>query len=291
MLTAARPFAPYFISHAPGKGVVARYHLDQAVIDGQLADLRAAGADGISLSLWLYAGVGVNDQFLDWSGGQLAPQMQANLVALLERIKAYGFSWVQIVPQFYGVNDFRNAWTADFMTTRYPENSGFLFSLPALLNSIGLPYLIDLCAEVTNGPYPQRLWIDWTCWFWPDGVPCWDATMSFLPDAASIAALPSVFSGNPPAILAPHIYGADPQKVYDGLQAAGLGGRPWVLGEDYTLTPADHAFAEARRRFVITTKQPILRVCPWPVELSTPAGTPIAVIPQVGGAPWIANGF
>jgi hypothetical protein len=293
MLTTAYRQAPYFIFHAPGKGAIARYHLDTAVIESQLSNLRDSGADGISLSLWLMKDVvklGMSDTFLDWNGGQLTTQMQFNLTEIFASLKSHGFNWVQIVPQFYGPNDFRQ-WPS-WNETLYLENKNFLFGLPDLLNQAGLPYLIDLCAEVTNGPYPQRLWIDWTCWFWPDGVPCWDATMSFLPDPASIAALPSVFSGNYPVILAPHIYGYDPQKVFDSVNAAGLGGRPWILGEDYSLAPTDTAFAAARRQFIATTKQPIMRVCPWPVTLRTPVGTQIdsACVPAIFSQPWAAVG-
>src|SRR5690242_12528757 len=109
MLTAYRQ-APYLIEHAPGMGSIARYHLDSAQVDARLALLRAAGADGISLSLWLRknaVALGLADTYLEWSGGQLAPLMLQNLVGVLASIKRHGFNFVQLAPQFYAENDFR----------------------------------------------------------------------------------------------------------------------------------------------------------------------------------------
>lgn len=297
--------APYFICHEQGKGVIARYNSDTAEIEAQLAALRASGADGISLSPWLMPGAD-NQLFLDWSSGQLAAQNQSNLLALISSIKMHGFNWIQVAPQFYGVaNDFRQWMQWD--EARYLENRKFIFSLSDWLLASGLPYLIDACAEVNAGDgsqYAKRLWTDITSWFYPDGAPCWNFSMSFLPDAASIAGLPSLFRGldqggpvNAPVFLVPHIYRNEQQACYDALQASpawDLHTRPWIIGECFSLTePSDVAVAQGWRDFVVSTKQLIYRVCPWPQDPRTPPEnkTAVLVIPQNGGAGWAECGF
>lgn len=310
-MTAAYPQAPYLICIQQGKHVIARYHLDTAEIDAAAAKLLAAGADGLSLSLWLRknaVALGLGDQYLDWDGmGALVPQMQANLVAFLASMKRIGFNFVQIVPQFYGPNDFRQ-WGKNpdgslvFKQAEANGNWTLVVLLAALCQAAGLNYLIDGCAEVAaadgsvSSYYAKWLWTNITAWFYPEGVPCWNFTMSFLSDVQSIAGLPDLFRGvnpggpvNAPVYLNPHIYGADPQAVYDALATAGLGGHHWFVGEDYSLTqPADSSFVDKRRQFVIKTKQPIVRICPWPVDPRTPAGTMIdlACVPPVFSQPW-----
>lgn len=312
-MIAARPQAPYFIEHEAGKGVVARYHLDTAEIESQLAALRAAGADGISLSLWLMqsaGSLGAGDEYLEWSGGALIPQMQANLVNLLKSIKTHGFNWVQIAVEFYGPNDPReNPWPSGDLSQAppyYAENWAFLSALPALCDAAGLPYLIDVGPEFNdkwesdpalNGQpnvglqlYTKRTWIDTTCTFAPNGVPCWNFSMSFIPGNYDVLA--QAFQGNPPEILLPHIYRGEQQQVYDALSTAGLAGHPWIFGECFSLTqPSDSSVAADVASFVVATKQPIMRVCPWPVDPRTPQGTSIAVIPQVFSQPWKDAGF
>ena len=146
-MTVQRPQAPWFICHQANKGVIARYHLDTVEIDSQLAALRAAGADGVSLSPWLMQGapaLGTADEYLDWVNGALVPQMQANLTNLLAKIKSVGFNFVLVAPQFYGQHDFRQ-WAA-FDNGLYGQNWNFIASLPAMCDAAGLPYLMDVCA-------------------------------------------------------------------------------------------------------------------------------------------------
>lgn len=303
MLT-QRPAAPYFINHAPGMGVIARYHLDKATIDSQLASIRTA-TDGISLSLWLMKGavaLGAGDQYLDWSGGQLTPQMQANLINLLASIKTRGFNWVQIAPQFYGANDPRQQAWVDPQPSYYVENWQFIASLPAMCEAAGLEYLIDVCPEVNDvyltnpglQSYAKRLWVDVTSWFYPNGRPCWNFSMSFIPSNLSV--LISVFQGNWPEILLPHVYtneggglGAELSWLIGQIPA---GIRPWILGETDTLQPGDEAVAQQLAAFIETTKQPIIRVCPWPVTPRTATGVQIdaAVVPQIAPVVWTGVG-
>jgi hypothetical protein len=315
-VTAAHPQAPYLLYYQLGKSVIARYHIDTAEIDAKAAELRAAGADGFSLSLWLQkdaVALGASDTFLDWDGaGNLAPQMQANLVAFLGKMKSLGFNFVQLAPQFYGENDFRQ-WGKNpdgsllFKQDKANGNWNFLASLPGLCQAAGLDYLIDGCAEVNGADgsvasyYAKWLWTNITCWFYEGGVPCWKFTFSFLPDPESIAGLPNLFRGvnsdgpvNAPVYMNPHLYGADPQVVYDALAANGLGGHHWFIGEDYSLPLAsDTDVPKKLRQFVVATKQPIERVCPWPVTTRTPEGTMIdaACVPPVFSQPWATYGL
>lgn len=303
-MVASRPQAPYLICHQSGKGVVARYHLDTGEIVRLVQALKTAGADGISLSLWLMknaVNLGASDLYLDWANGQLSEPCRSNLLNLLAWIKAVGFHFVQVAVEFYNENDPRQK---PFTEQMYAENWIFLDWLRHELDGIGMPYLLDACPEVNDvykdnpnlQAYAKRLWVDCTATASPDGVPCWVYSFSFIPSKLDV--LPDVFQGNPPAILVPHIYRGEQQAVFDGLQTVGLNGKPWLIGECFSLTEAtDQPIADSFKQFVIDTKQPILRVCPWPVDPRTPAtdskGQPIAIdtIPQIVSRPWAIAGF
>lgn len=294
-MIASRPQAPFFINHEPNKGVIARYHLDAAKINSQLETLREA--DGISLSLMLWDGIGPNDLFLDWNAGVLAPQPRANFEALLKQIKAQGFNWVQLSIEFWNNYDPRkNSFTAAL----YDWNQAFLFSLPALLDSVGLPYLIDACPEC-NDVYPdnpglqayaKRLWIDLTATFYPGGVPCWNFSYSFVPGDWSV--MGDVFSDNYPPIFVPHPYVNEPgyASLYDVLEAFEMNAPTelreglWLLGETNSLLDTDTAPAADATRFFQDPVLRLLRVCPWPED---PRG--ISVCPSIVSNPWKAAGF
>lgn len=303
-MVASRPQAPYLITHQSGKGVIARYHLDTAEIARQVTAFKTAGADGISLSLWLMKNakdLGTSDLYLDWANGQLSDQCRSNLLSLLAWIRVSGFHFVQVAVEFYNENDPR---LNPFSEQLYSENWIFLDWLRHVLDETGIPYLLDPCPEVNDvyktnpglQSYAKLLWVDCTATASPDGVPCWVYSFSFIP--SNLDVLPDVFQGNPPAILVPHIYRGEQQAVFDGLESIGFGGKPWLVGECFSLTQAiDQPVADAFRQFVVNSKQPILRVCPWPIDPRTPAadanGQPISIdtVPQIVSQPWANAGF
>jgi len=299
MMTIHRPQAPYFNWYATGKSPIPRYHLDQPIIDAQLDALLAVGADGISLSPLLMenaASLGMSDEFIDWRDGALTPQMEQNLELLLRRIKSKGFNFVQIAPQFYGPNDFRK-WPV-FNEGRYQHNWNFIFRLWNFLRQIRLPFLIDACTEF-NGPYSaaytKRLWDDATTEFYPGGAPVWDVTMSFIP-SASYADVADAFQGNVPMYLVPHPYTNEGDSFYNllkgiqaGLAAVGIPPSTWIFGETDTLRSADVKYTEQCQRFIVDYHQPIERVCPWQVGVSSPPNVNVdpACVPPVVSEAWI----
>ena len=305
-MTAQCSQAPYFIEHQPGKGTIARYHLDTAEITDCLAAIRAGGADGISLSLWLMknaVALGAGDTYLDWDGaGNLTLQMQTNLENLLAAIKAAGFNWVQLAPTFWNENDPRkNPWPSMDLAGAPPYYTGnwlFLGSLPALCTAAGLAYIIDVCPECNDvwdtNPglqlYGKRVWMDTTTWFYQGGEPCWNFSVSFIP--GNYKPVTALFQGNPAAILLPHIYGTEQQAVYDGLQAVGLWDRPWIVGECLTLNqPQDASLAQSWVSFIQKTKQEVVRLCPWQIDARAPNGTQLNVWPPQASKPWADCGF
>lgn len=294
-MIASRPQAPFFINHQPDKGVIARYHLDTAEINSQLATLRSNGADGISLSLMLWDGIGDNDLYLDWYAGALLPQPQANFTNLLKRIKALGFNWVQLSLEFWNNHDPRKN---PFTESLYDGNWFFISSLPALLDSIGLPYLIDACPEVNdvypNNPnlqaYAKRLWVDITSWFYPGGVPCWNFSFSFVP--GNWDTMTDVFSGNPPAIFVPHPYSNEDGGLYEVLEAfytnspTSLVTAPWLCGETDSLLDTDTVQPNDLTNFLRLSKVKLLRLCPWPEDPRTNR-----LVPSIVSNPWKLAGF
>lgn len=288
--------APWLIECEPGKGVIARYATDDAerIITPTLSKMHADGADGISLSPWLMQGAvanGAGDAFLDWNPatGRLVPEMEDNLIELLGDIRTLGFNWVQIAPQFYspdprkvGMDAFQPCWL-------------FIAWLHQQLQSMRMPFLIDACTEFndvypTNAPfaeYVRAMWDNVTATSAPNGIPCWDYTMSFIP-GPNLSCLSSAFQGNWPAILMPHCYSNEP-TLADALQAvwnAVPTWSQWIIGETDTLQPGDEPIAQQLVDFVTATKQRIMRVCPWPVTPRTGAGVQLDVFPPIAGQPW-----
>jgi len=239
--------------------------------------------------------LGMTDQFIDWRDGQLTLQMEQNLELFLRRIKDKGFNFVQIAPQFYGPNDFRQ-WPV-WNETRYQQNWNFIFRLWNFLRKIGLPFLIDVCAECNadyHAQYVKRIWVDATLEFYPGGAPVWDVTMSFIP--SNYAQVADAFQGNVPMYLVPHPYTNEADTFYDllvgihsGLSAAGVPNNIWIFGETNTLRTVDAKYSADCQRFIVDYHQPVERVCPWQVGVTSPPNVNVdpACVPPVVSESWI----
>lgn len=296
MLTQRGP-APYLIDYAPGRGAIARFDQDYDQIATVLDMLKAGGADGISLSPWLWEGIGDNDQYLDWypTTGALGFQAETNLLALLREI-AKRFSWIQVAPQFYDPNPLRvqttqnQSWPRNVGMDAFVGTNLFMDWLTATLDQIfGREWAIDLVGEFndvypTNLPFQQYVkdtWARMTSLRSPGGVPCWNYSMSFTPIAVPIV-LFDAFQGNWPAIFLPHIYSNEP-TLTDALQAAWNAVPPsslWILGETDTLQPGDESVTQQLVQFVQATKQRIICVCPWPIPTTWKKGDPFLAPPR-----------
>ena len=286
--------APYLIEHELGKGAIARYHLDQPAVDGALVSLRN-DTDGISLSPWLMQGadtLGAADTFLNWipAAGRLTPLMESNFLRILTKIVSLNYRWIQVAPQFYapdprkvGMDAFDPAWL-------------FISWLYQTLDGLRIPFIIDAVPEFNDvyldnpgfAQYVNAMWDNVTLTSAPGGEPCWRYSMSFID--ANFDALTPAFQGNIPPVLLPHVYpspgSASLQTTYDALAARGMGGRVWIAGEDYTLTDADSAYAQNWESFVQRTKQPVERICPWPISTAAKQGAQITVAPPVSPNVW-----
>lgn len=318
MLTASCRGGANYWSFDPSKpaGVVAQYHIptSRAIIDSQMAQMRASGMASIGLPLLLMSGAS-DGLYIDWSGGWFAPQMAANFEALLATIKSLGFRFVLVAPQFWGAHNFRE-WTTwnDNLTS---EIWNFLANMYGALGACGMDFFLDLCAEgileetstgaAMANQMSRLLWTNGTCTWWPDGVPAQDIGISFIPTPANIAMMPKVFCGvniggpaNWPGRHCPHPYPPEGGwatmhdqlvGVQDCLRSAGAPDRPWILSETYTLVqPEDDAIAADVHRAVVDRGILIDRIFQWPVTPRTALNVSVEVVPTMYQY-WFKYGF
>lgn len=300
MKTSKQAGGSNYFNYAPqpdgisGKGPVPNYHIasERAIIDGQLDAMRESGQESIQLLLMLKQGA--NDGlYIPWSGGAPNPQCVLNLILLLNTIEAKGFRWVGIVPEFWGVNDFRQGGSAIInpdgtlnQNTLYGEHYAVLKLFRSLLVDRQFDYCIDLCAEADTSDLTtqvaQLLWTWWTGEFWEGGAPCWDATISFVGnDPTAIANASTIFRGtdpngpvNWPARMNFHVYQiGDLTRCVGDAMAAGWPGGNVIQGECYTLTqPDDQKYAQDCRQQVLDHKILLERVIQFPVTPRDPQG-------------------
>jgi hypothetical protein len=286
MRTARYPGGSNYISHDLVNSVVSRYHLDESVIKSQLTQMRAAGMKSLGLPLLMAQGA-TGGPFIDWSAGALAPQNGLNLQALVRFARSIGFDYFLVAPQFYNEHDFRKPEFEANKEALYVENMGLITHVKAIMGTEGADTLYDLCTEGvgdTRGScewYCKRAWTDWTGYYWPDAVPCWDATISIVPTEANVKAMAGIFRGldpngrvNWPALFNFHPYSVGGRLIpllqdiwEDWLQWEDIDIHPWVFGEADTLTiDSDLQIAQDVHQFVSTTRQPIERVFQWPIS-------------------------
>ena len=264
--------------------------------------MRANGMKSLGLPMLMMQGA-TDGPFIDWQGGQLTVQDAKNLQAFIGWAKSIGFDYFLVAPQFYAEHDLRQSAFEANKETLYGDNFRLFLQLKSILDGEGVEAIYDLCTEGvgdTRGScvwYSQRIWTDWTCSFWPDGLPCWDATISIVPTQPNVSAMPGIFRGldpggpvNWPGLFNFHSY-AQNGRLYPGsplngprlwLQQINAPVRSWVLGETDTLTDTgDMQIAQDANRFVADTKQLIERVFQWPVTPRDPEGASCTVFPTM----------
>src|SRR5687768_2799914 len=133
-------------------GVIANYHEPgiRTRVRGQLAQMRANGQQRVSTGLFHLRGTPdaagrINGTIVDSSGGMLHPQQRANLIALLDDVRAAGFASFLFRYHPQGGNDPR-IWS-DFDADRFEENAALIESIEPLLQAAGLPHGTDLMVE------------------------------------------------------------------------------------------------------------------------------------------------
>jgi hypothetical protein len=297
MRTARYPGGSNYISHDLRNSVISRYHLDESVIKSQLTQMRAAGMQSLGLPLLMMQGG--EGPFIDWKDGALTPRNGTNLQALVRFAKSIGFDDFLVAPQFYNEHDLRQPAFAQNREKFYDDNMSLINCVKTIMDTEGAETFYDLCTEGVGDKrgscewYCQRAWTDWTGYYWPDGVICWDATISIVPSQGNISAMPAIFRGLDPTgpVNWPGIYNFHPYPVdgrllpllrnmWEWLYFMDLGRptaptRPWRFGETSTLTnPEDCQIASDVHQFVAETKQPIECVYQWPVTPRDKAGSP-----------------
>ena len=291
------PFAILARLHQPG----VRERVTQLLVE-----LRAAGAESIAVGLYHLRAPGAAEEgvwqgstLLDSTGGDLHPQMRANLADLLADIRAAGFR--QLLFRFHpqGPNDAAR-WSR-FDEDLFEENWNLVVNVLPIVEASGLDWRVDLMVEgmprarytrifgqlllaptePANEPwsrYANRLWQNYVSLFDPARSVGFSSLSDADPDRlrARIEHTSYVYrmdgSGERiyPGAFAFDIYGradADEGELYrrivDRLGRIGLGETPLIIAETYYNDRTAMALLSAAVRE--TGKSP-LYLLHWPVD-------------------------
>lgn len=228
------------------KTPIGLYNLMPDKADAQIADMRASGMDYIVIHIAMAdlsackANGSCNDGFpnnwlwgelIDDSQEQLRPTQQANLIAILNQVKAAGFRTVIIRFANYDAGGtswqevkYQYAWNLIARTHRLVAQQ-----MQGSLTKV----LYDLGCEALGAPnmqaYVQRLWSDYTYTFGNDDT----VGFSTIADAYHLAGL-SWYGQLKPKIYAFDIYGDVGAGLLQAWKALGSeGGKPIMLMETY----------------------------------------------------------
>ena len=263
------------------KTPIGLYNLMPDKADAQIADMRASGMDYIVIHIAMAdlsackANGSCNDGFPDnWLWGeliddsqqQLRPTQQANLIAILNQVKAAGFRTVIIRFANYDAGGttwqevkYQYAWNLIAQTHRLVAQQ-----MQGSLTKV----LYDLGCEALGAPnmqtYVQRLWSDYTYTFGNDDT----VGFSTIADAYHLAGL-SWYGQLKPKIYAFDIYGDVGAGLLQSWQALGSeGGKPIMLMETYQ----NDALTESQLQTALQAHPQInlVAVNQWPTTRDTP---------------------
>jgi len=263
------------------KTPIGLYNLMPDKADAQIADMRASGMDYIVIHIAMAdlsackANGSCNDGFPDnWLWGeliddsqqQLRPTQQANLIAILNQVKAAGFRTVIIRFANYDAGGttwqevkYQYAWNLIAQTHRLVAQQ-----MQGSLTKV----LYDLGCEALGAPnmqtYVQRLWSDYTYTFGSDDT----VGFSTIADAYHLAGL-SWYGQLKPKIYAFDIYGDVGAGLLQSWQALGSeGGKPIMLMETYQ----NDALTESQLQTALQAHPQInlVAVNQWPTTRDTP---------------------
>jgi hypothetical protein len=137
------PFAILAKLHRPG----VRERVTQLLVD-----LRARGAESIAVGIYHFRspvpapdGVYEDGTILDSTGGDLHPQMRANLANLLDDIRAAGFR--QLLLRFHPQGPNNAAQWGSFSEDYFQENWNLIANLLPIAMASGLQWRVDLMVE------------------------------------------------------------------------------------------------------------------------------------------------
>ncbi len=236
-------------------GVLKNYHTKKAIIDQQLADMRAAGQARLRIPIYHMRGGHWNGTILNSSGGDLSSQMRTNLTNLLAAIKQAGFSEIEVgfFPQGdnYPPGWNRNSSWTSWHESYFQENWNLIYRLQPIIANAGILYRIDLMNEGSApssylGPnipyhptwseYARKLWINYNLRFSKSTTLGFSIPVKTHDIAARVNHLNYIYSSNLPYLYDLHLY----DNVLQGFLAAdsefdaiGLANPGWIIGETW----------------------------------------------------------
>lgn len=286
----------------------------------QLIGLRVAGQDRISISLYHQRPEipsldgRVTGTVLDSTGGRLHPQMERNLVSLLDDIRLVGF--VELLFRYHpqGPNDVRNeeGWDSSLRD----ENWSLIASLEPLLLAAGIPYRTDLFAEgmprarnvgsviFDNVPHFED-WSDYARFVWRAYVADFGTAntlgFSFVSDTddtridARAKHMDYIYGSSRPEVLGFSLYGDDRRdeawifrEYHRQLEDEGWGGAGWIITETWYDNP--ESAASIASATVTTGRQPWF-LMQWPVERDSACSDDVTVPTPLRYSAFADRGF
>lgn len=254
-------------------GVLKNYHLKRAEIDDVLITMRAAGQARLRIPIFHYRNA-VGGTNIPSNGGNFSAQYRNNLANLLATVKAFGFEEV-VISFFPQAENNPVLWTdtgswTPFHEDIFQENWNLIYHLMPIIQSSGVPYLIDLGNELSP-PSSNYAWnyYAWKMWKNYELVFGRDNTVGFsLPSASSRASnMRRVYGNTPPYVFDVHIYD-DAYNAFRGLDKAmdkiGYKVQGWIVGESYynddlSANQISQASANSNRTVFFVTQWPLTR--------------------------------
>lgn len=226
----------------PDAGLFSKYHIpsEREKIDTLFKVLLDSGQDCIQLII-LLSQTPPNSVYTKFDGSRLDPQCQVNYENIIITLEKLKFKFIGIVPEFWHQDDFRKNQLTE------SQIEGHYEICESLVEPINVDYCIDLCAELDPSPRciqnAQLLWTWWTEIHSPNAAPCWDATMSLMPnDDKGYQFVADIFKGadpngapNWPARINLHAYRNEAQRMLDSLKKVGMPRRNIYYGECFTI--------------------------------------------------------
>ena len=238
--------------------VVGQYQLDPGLVAAQLQQMYKEGQRNVALVIWYLpytpSQIPVNGvlygAFLDSTAGQLSPQVQQNLTAVLNLIKQVGFSQVTLRLAPVGAAS-PATWGNTWQEATFQQDEAFEFSTRQIaetaLAGSSVSRVYDLGVEMGGIPhnpnsdgitYSDGQSIEWTSRLWADYVKQYGANDSFgFSIAYSFGTLTSAIAEYDRAGTRPNSYAIDlytPSDLwnyYEELVGAKDTAKPVVLQE------------------------------------------------------------
>lgn len=275
----------------PDAGLITQYNdlKYKAQIDDLLSKMRDNGQDCVQL-LFLVNQSPPSGIYVPFTGFSVPALYQDNFANLLDTIQAKGFKFVGVVPEFWGVDDFR---LNDLSDAQIYNHLAFLQWIDSCLDIYNFDYCLDLCAELDPSPRcvynAKLLWTWWTAAHFPNAAPCWDATMSLIPQS-DYSFVRDIFKGtdsngapNWPARINLHAYRNEIPAMLDGLEKVGMPIRNIYVGECFTLADdgSEDIYASNMHQVILDEKDKYVfeRIIQYPIKVNQIEAPEVDILP------------